>query len=340
MKTATAQAPSILTRRSWLTGHRTPDTAGGEEVFQNSYYTGNTTSGHSELFGIGNIRYTDPDTGTYVYLTPPGGIVYSIVTDTATGDKYMLTRFYTDEAAQWFAGLANTIPEGAPTLITSGGNAAFISTSGTTSIICFCRGTLILTDQGKKAVEDITSEDRVHTLDHGFQQVRWIHKSKVQFIEHSDKNRPIRITAGALGLGMPERDLLVSPQHRMMVSSVIAKRVTGAGEVLIAAKNLTALPGVSVEQDIAEVEYWHFFCDQHEIVLAEGAPSETLHLGKEAIKSLSKEETDELADLFPAVLTKHFDPQLARSIANKKDATSITARHIKNNKPLISQMTV
>lgn len=315
---------------------RTPDTPGGGEVFQNVFYTGNTTNGHFELLGLSNVSYVDPTTGSTITLSSPGAITYAIVVDPSTGDKYAMMFFGNDAASDWFSNLIDTIPFGATANLNAGGFASYIATSKTTSLICFCAGTMIRTEHGEKAVEDIAPGDRVETVDRGLQTIRWTHSSHVQFGDTDDKHRPICISAGSLGFGIPKHDLLVSPQHRMMVSSVIAQRVTGQTEVLVAAKKLLELPGVFVEETVTETEYWHFFCDQHEVVFAEGAPSETLHLGKEALKALTDEEVEELEALFPEALKQAENAAFARPVASGKEAKNIAARHVKNNKPVLA----
>jgi len=146
------------------------------------------------------------------------------------------------------------------------------------NVVCFVRGTRIMTDKGEVPIEDLTEGDLVQTLDHGLQPIRWI-GSKVQTSDVLNKMtnlRPIRIAAGALGHQVPSRDLLVSPQHRMLVCSKIAKRMFGEEEVLVAAKHMVSIDGIDVATDLAEVEYFHMLFDQHEIVTANGALSESL----------------------------------------------------------------
>lgn len=74
-----------------------------------------------------------------------------------------------------------------------------------------------------------------------------------------------------MGAGIPDRDLLVSPQHRVLVRSAIAQRMFGSSEVLVAAKQLLQLPGISLAEDVAGVSYVHLLFDRHEIVVSNGA---------------------------------------------------------------------
>nr|AIA91314.1 CAZy families GT4 protein [uncultured Gluconobacter sp.] len=99
-----------------------------------------------------------------------------------------------------------------------------------------------------KRIEDLRVGDLVLTKDDGPQPLRWIssrHVSAEMLAAHPNM-RPIRIRAGALGEGLPLRDLIVSPQHRMLVRSKVAERMFGEEEVLVAAKHLLELDGVDV----------------------------------------------------------------------------------------------
>lgn len=100
-------------------------------------------------------------------------------------------------------------------------------------MICFAAGTQLMTPTGPRAIEDIAVGDLVLTVDRGPQPVRWRGKRKLDAIDlHIAPHlRPIRIKAGALGPDLPERDLVVSPQHRILVSSDLARELTGADEV-------------------------------------------------------------------------------------------------------------
>ncbi len=137
---------------------------------------------------------------------------------------------------------------------------------------CFTPGTLILTVNGEVPVETLVPGDMVVTVDHGPQPVRWIGRRTVTGVGDM---APVRIEAGALG---NRRDLLVSPQHRMLLTGWQAELHCGEPEVLVPAKHLTFLPGICEERR-RTVTYIHLLFDRHEIVLAEGAPSESLYPG-------------------------------------------------------------
>ena len=80
--------------------------------------------------------------------------------------------------------------------------------------------------------------------------------------------RPILISDGALGSNVPELDLRVLPQHRMMVKSKIAERLFGAREVLITAKHLLKVDGIDVDTTTDSVTHYQFLFDRHQIVEA------------------------------------------------------------------------
>ncbi len=181
---------------------------------------------------------------------------------------------------------------------------------------CFTRGTLIETEHGPKPVEDLHRGDLVVTQDHGLQPIRWIGKRTVTAADLAQypKLTPVRITAGALQEGLPRRDLLVSRQHRMVVSPQAAKPDCRDGDVLVSAIKLTGLPGVFVDETVDEVEYFHMLFDRHQVIFAEGAPTESLFPGAQALRAVSLEARAELFQLFPELIDAGYTPDSARPI--------------------------
>ncbi|NOX39181.1 MAG: Hint domain-containing protein, partial [Alphaproteobacteria bacterium] len=167
--------------------------------------------------------------------------------------------------------------------------------------ICFARGVRIRGVDGDVPVEDLVVGDLVATLHHGVQTLRWIGVKRLSNVDLGlhPHLRPILINAGALGQGLPSRDLLVSPQHRMMVESAASQVLFGQDCVLMAAKHLVNDQSVLVARDQAEVTYYHLLFDHHEVIFANGAPSESLHPGDEALSALDLTARGEVLELFP-----------------------------------------
>lgn len=190
------------------------------------------------------------------------------------------------------------------TIATGIGNLPFFGSTDITIRIegvCFTAGTLIETKQGARPIETMAAGDAVWTADHGWQPIRWIESNTLppERLHRNPSLRPVRIAAGSLGPNAPNRDLLVSQQHRILVSGPRVELLFGASEVLIAAKHLCSWPGISIETSDAPVKYLHILMDRHEILMAEGARAESLFLGDEALYGLSSDGLQELAAIFP-----------------------------------------
>ena len=160
-------------------------------------------------------------------------------------------------------------------------------------VVCFASGTLISTPSGMRRIEDLKPGDHVMTAEGRPIPLCWTMSRHfgVLALARNPKLRPIRIRAGALGSGLPLRDLAVSRQHRMQL--VGPDGHTG----LIAAHRLIDLPGVDIDCDLHEVTYHHLLFNDHEVILAEGAPSESLFLGPETLKTLPDEAKAEITDI-------------------------------------------
>ena len=210
-------------------------------------------------------------------------------------------------------------------------------------IPCFAAGTQIETINGPKPIEELTVGDLVETADHGFQPIRWIGSRELCELELLENRnlRPIRIRAGALGAGLPERDLLVSPQHRILVQSRIAMRMFGKFEILVAAKQLVLLDGVDIVEDAKSVTYFHMLFDQHQIVYADGAMAESLYIGPEALLTVGKEAILEILRILPGLRVLDTDnlPQPARPLVRGRFARRFAYRHLQNNLPVCSPIT-
>lgn len=204
-------------------------------------------------------------------------------------------------------------------------------------IPCFAAETLIRTDRGDRRVDSLQKGHLLPLWSGGMGRVRLILQRALSAadLRAHPHLRPIRITKGALGQGLPQRDLLVSPQHRMMVASPVAKRMFDSAAVLIAAHRLTELPGIYVDSDLAEVTYVHVVMDRHQVIYAEGCPSETLFTGPEALRSLTEAARAELFQLFPDLAIRRSDPEPALMIPGIKQQRRLVERMNKNARPVL-----
>lgn len=174
-------------------------------------------------------------------------------------------------------------------------------------IACFASDTRILTDQGYRAVQDLTAGDMVMTVDNGFQPIKW---AGSRTIPAHGKFAPVRIAAGALG---NTEDLFVSQQHRMLVSNASAALLFGEEEVLVPAK---ALVNDSTIRIVAggEVTYHHLMFDRHQLVFANGCLSESFYPGEAAMSGVEADAQEEIFELFPELRREVHDyGELART---------------------------
>ncbi|MDB5665293.1 Hint domain-containing protein [Cypionkella sp.] len=217
------------------------------------------------------------------------------------------------------------------TTITAGGAVPFVP--------CFTAGTMILTRSGEVAVEDLRVGDLVLTVDNGFRPIRWIGRRRLspRQLELSPQLRPIRIEAGALGNDLPVRPLTVSPQHRCLIRSEIARRISGEREVLVAAKHLLSVDGVSIVDDGTPVTYVHLLLDAHELLISEGTPTESFFVGPMAMSGVSASDRLEIMSLFPALCDEsaHNVMPPARKFLAGHIAKSIVSSAVKETRPVI-----
>lgn len=207
-------------------------------------------------------------------------------------------------------------------------------------VTCFASGTRIATERGETAVERLRAGDLICTQS-GPKPVRTVLSRTLSgaHLRAAPNMRPIRITKGSLGAGRPHRDLIVSPQHRLLVRSDLAQGLFGRMEVLVAARKLTALPGIRVISPKRGVSYHHLVLSGHDIIFAEGAPTESYFPGPAALRTVPPATLAELHTIFPHLgdASRPFHP--ARPIPPPKQQAQLIARHRKSGQPILSTST-
>lgn len=130
----------------------------------------------------------------------------------------------------------------------------------------FLRGTRIATDTGERAIETILPGATVMTLAGQQRRVTSVAQRRLDLARHPwpERARPVRLRRGALGNGVPARDLLVSPDHGICVSGT-----------LVPARALVNGATVVVEAGWSLLTYHSLTLAAHDVLLAEGAPAES-----------------------------------------------------------------
>ncbi|MBV9785232.1 MAG: Hint domain-containing protein [Acidisphaera sp.] len=190
-----------------------------------------------------------------------GGFKAATGTYTVTGDTLLIPN-QSGKSTLTFALAGVGSADGTVFTVATGPGSDFTLTD----MICYCRGTLIRTERGEIPVEDLAIGDRVVTYDGRLQAIRWIGQRSYagRFLAGKPKILPVCIRAGALADNVPLRDLHVSPNHAMYIDGALIP----AGLLV---------NGVSVVQSetTEEVHYYHVELAEHDVIWAEGAPSET-----------------------------------------------------------------
>ena len=188
-------------------------------------------------------------------------------------------------------------------------------------IPCFTPGTMIATPRGEVPVESLRPGDKVVTRDNGLQEIRWIGSKAMSWADLSaaPHMKPVLIAQGSLGNGLPERDMMVSPNHRLLVANDRTALYFDEHEVLVAAKHLAGSRGMH-SVDAAGVTYVHIMFDRHEVVLSNGAWTESFQPGDYTLKGMGNAQRSEIFELFP-------DLQTAEGLVNYEAARRTLKRH-------------
>ena len=162
-----------------------------------------------------------------------------------------------------------------------------------TQVPCFAEGVAIETPQGPCPVECLEIGDPVLTRDNGPMDIRWIGCSEVPVAEDT---RPVRIAAGTFGA---QADVIVSPNHRILLSDQWAELLFGAHEVLVKAKDLINHRTVVWDTQRPVVRYFHILLDDHQLLTSHGLVSESYHPGSQTMQGFDPVTQAEIVRLFP-----------------------------------------
>jgi len=257
--------------------------AGGQTATVVAEYTGTPPPGFYDSGESNNVNWlpdgegqkfdsiflVNRDTGEYVVLSygdPPR-------TPTLPGTFPGTARIGAGEA------IDSNSPNGVAFARNTDGD--FVETSpdpGTPGVPCFCPGTMISTDQGPVAVEDLKPGMLLWSRDAGFVPLRAVRRAVISAGRaNADPTLwPILLTQGVLSL---RTAIKVSPNHRFLLNAPQASLLFGAAEVLVAAKHLIGDGAVQMNPQGKPLTYYHLLLDTHTILMAQGIWTESLFLG-------------------------------------------------------------
>ncbi len=154
--------------------------------------------------------------------------------------------------------------------------------------------------RGERAVETLRAGDMVLNADGEPRRILWVGHRRLDTDElaRHPHLRPVCIPEGCFGPGMPHSPLSISPQHRIFLTGWAVELATGMDAALIPALHLVGDRVVRGPQDQA-VDYFHLLFEDHEVVLSNGLPTESLQPTVRNVRDMAPDAVAELKELFP-----------------------------------------
>lgn len=199
---------------------------------------------------------------------------------------------------------------------------------------CFVEGMMISTPSGPRAVQGLKPGDLVNTLDRGPCPIVALRHRRLSLedLRKNPRHAPVRLPVSVFGGFGP--DLLVSPQHRLLLRSKVAERMFGQSEVLAPAAQLIGHAGIARDAVSTPVTYIHVILDHHAILQVNDVASESLLLAPNALAALDRETRVHLQKTLPIQSLTGMHP--ARILVSGKRLKTLLQRHEKNDLPLCS----
>ena len=265
------------------------------------------SDGNQTLNGTQTIFGTSYSSGTQVEAE------YTLTVQDPDGNTYTLIGFNINNSTpaygttEGLAFIGTFPPQGVALTVISTAEGPPNTGTGSTEFVgyatppCFAGGTLIDTQNGPVAIEKLRPGMLIKTLDDGWQPLRMALATALSpaHLSAAPDHRPIRIGKDAIGHGIPARDIVVSPQHRVLVDDWRAQLYFGHDEILVAAKHLKN--GIDIRDDPAPngVTFHHLIFECHQIISAHGLHSESFHPGEASLSGFSNQMRADFFDQFP-----------------------------------------
>ncbi len=243
--------------------------------FEETYWgsSGNNIGGSGGTFVIsdGDADSTEFTIGEAITVSQSGGYTYTgtfLGTVEVEGNTYVAMEGTSSGTIsgpfKWLIGKGGTIQTDFPANWSE--VDAQLDTADFT--VCFAAGTLIATPEGETAVERLAIGDLVTTADGRSVAVKWVGRQTVhKLFTPRERFVPVRVTAGALGNGLPHSDLVLTADHALILDGLAINASALVNGTTICWEPAEALPGT--------VTYYHVETQEHDVILANGAAAES-----------------------------------------------------------------
>ena len=239
--------------------------------------------GDDDLKGAGGDDYFDPSFGDGETDSVDGG----------AGDDTV--EFFADDAEVTittnYALGTSTVTDGTDTIYTA--DVETLELNDVDYVICFGQGTHIATPAGETRVEDLSIGDAILAADGRTVAVKWVGRQTISpRFGMAERLLPVRVQAGALGAGIPSRDLTLTADHALLIDGFLVN----AGALV----NGTTVHHVPLDEIGDRFTVFHVETEAHDIILAEGAAAETYvdYVGRQAFDNYA-EYVDRYGDAAP-----------------------------------------
>ncbi len=251
-----------------------------------------------DLIVSGDIDYflTD-DTGEWTAETIAGAYGSELVIDADGNWTYTADN---SNAAIQALDTGDTLTEVFTVTSNNGTSTITITINGADEPPCFVAGTLIDTPFGPRKVEDLRVGDEVITRDHGVQQICWTGQRNLDVTDPKTAEvfQPIRLCKDSLAPGVPDRDLILSPMHRVLLRDPLVNLLTGEEEAFCPVAHL--VNGRTIRRDTTDVaRYHHLLFQDHQVITSSNCDSESFYPGPVGLNGFSDEAREEVLELFP-----------------------------------------
>lgn len=159
------------------------------------------------------------------------------------------------------------------------------------SVSAFTRGSLVMTEYGPVAIEDLLPGDNVMTQDGTARTILWKGSTTMLPGRPGSKGRDHRLTsfmADSFGMQKPLSCVIAGPSARLLRTPSHLKAIAGAQPMLTPVQEFRDGMNVVEAAPPTPIQLFHLCLDRHSVIQIGGLEFETYHPGITTIRSMSQ----------------------------------------------------